>query len=113
MQAADLSRSREGQRYFLARGCFHVPEGMSSSKLHLLFKRVAGVSEAVVRQLSSLAEFDVQAYCPPAAAGVSPTAMPAETHFHTFIAAFVAALRIHTMRPTLPRCEALSTAYIA
>lgn len=38
-QAADMWRSREGQQYFVARGCFHVPEDLSRGLLGLILKK--------------------------------------------------------------------------
>ena len=54
---ADLWRSREGQRFHMARGCFHMPEEMYLSLVSLLLKKVAGVSQGMVRQLQSLPGF--------------------------------------------------------
>ena len=52
--AAELWRSRAGQQYFVARGCFHVPEEVNTALLGLILKKVAGVSAEVVRQLQTL-----------------------------------------------------------
>ena len=68
-----------------ARGMEHRPAVLDSYK-------VAGVPAEVVRQLQTLGGWDAQAFCPSAPAGATPTALPAELHFSTFISAFVAVL---------------------
>ena len=60
--AAELWRSRTGQQYFVARGCFHVPEELNTALLGLILKKVAGVPAEVVRQLQALSGCDVQAF---------------------------------------------------
>ena len=92
------------ERYFVARGGLNVPEETSGGMLRQTPKRVAGVADAVVKQLAAMENFEVQAFCPPAPAGVAPVDMPADVHFRTFIAAFVAVLK-HGMHNTPPVCK--------
>lgn len=69
-QAADMWRSREGQQYFVARGCSHVSEDLSRSLLGLILKKVTDASDAVLDHLQSLSGWGVQAFRPPAPAGL-------------------------------------------
>ena len=83
--------SWEGQKFYVARGFFHVSEGMSHGLVRHVLTTVAGISDEAVKQLRSLSAFLVRGVCPPAPAGV-PTSMPPEIHFCTFIAEFMAVL---------------------
>ena len=77
---------------------------MSHSLVSLLFQKVAGVSDGVVRQLQFLSGFTVQDVHPPAPAGISPKPMPADIHSSTFIAAFLAVID-HGMKDAPVMCE--------
>ena len=85
------------------RGGFHVFEETLSGILRQTLKRVAGVTDAVVTQLAAVEKFEVQSFCPPAPAGVTPLDMPADVRFRTFIAAFVASLK-HGIDNAPPVC---------
>ena len=89
-QAADLWRFRERQQYYTARGGFHVPKELSRSLLGLILRKVAGVSDNVVRQFQPWGRWEVQTFYPPAPPGVTPRVLQAEIHFSRFIAAFMA-----------------------
>ena len=101
--AAEMWRSRAGPKYFVARGCFHVPEELNTALLGLILKKVAGMPAEGVRQLQNLSGWDVQAFCPPAPAGATPMALPGELHFSTFISAFMAVLA-YGMENAPPAC---------
>lgn len=59
-QAADLWRAKEGAKRFVARGDFNLPEDINRQLLLLVLDKVADVSEAVTRQLTTLSEFAVE-----------------------------------------------------
>ena len=86
---ADPWWSREGQRFYMARECFYLPEEMSLILVSLLIQTVSGASDGVVRQLQFLSGFAVQDVQPPAPVEVSPTPMPVDIHLRIFIAAFL------------------------
>ena len=91
-QAADLWHALEGPKFFIARGGFNMQEVITRPLLLLALDEVAYVSEAVTKQLRTLSEFAVEAFYPPLAAGQAPASMPAQVHFATFVAAFLATL---------------------
>ena len=103
-QVADLQWSTGGSRYFVARGGFHVPKETSGGTLRRTLKRVAGITDVVVKQLEAMKIFEVQSFCPSAPAGVALVDMPTDVHFRTFIAALVAVLK-HGMDNALPVCK--------
>lgn len=88
----------------MERGGFHVPKETSGGTLRRTFKRVAGITDVVVKQLEAMKIFEVQSFCPPAPAGVALVDMPTDVHFRTFIAALVAVLK-HGMDNALPVCK--------
>jgi len=91
-QAADLWHAPEGPKFFIARGGFNMQEVVTRPLLLMALNEVAFVSDAVTQQLRSLSEFAVEAFYPPLPAGQEPVDMPAEVHFATFVAAFMATL---------------------
>ena len=46
--SAELWRSRTGHQYFVARGCFHVPDELNTALMGLIRKKVEGVPTEIL-----------------------------------------------------------------
>ena len=68
---ANLWPSWEGQKFYAARGCFHVSEGMCHGLVRQVLTTVAGASNEVVEQLRSLTDFLVHDVAHPSQRGRS------------------------------------------
>ena len=76
----------------MARGCFHVPEGMCAALVGIRLEKVGRITEEITRQLQSLSGLTVQEYHSPAPPGLSAKPVPADLHFSTFIGALLAVI---------------------
>ena len=70
----------------------------------IVLDTVAHVSDAVSKQLKIMSEFAVEDYFPPVAKEETPRAMPADSHFATFVAALIETLE-YGMEGAPPVCE--------
>ena len=88
----ELWNSSAGPKYFLLRGGFNVGYGMDMSRLQMLTKNKAHITEQAAAQISTLWACKSEYFFPHMASGAVPTAMPAQVHFATLIEVLMAAI---------------------
>ncbi|CAN0249484.1 unnamed protein product, partial [Scytosiphon promiscuus] len=89
---ADLWNAEETPKFYLLRGGFDIGRAMTPSRLRMVTKEVAFVTDIAAIQICELKDSSVENFLPPMPPGAIPPSIPAQVHLATMVEVLIRAI---------------------